>query len=207
MKKIAPAKAMVDKRARIIETAGALFVAHGYGAVSMDALADAVPVSKPTLYNHFGDKKTLFLAVMEERCALAFQTFEDTLQGDGDPRTVLSRFGKAFVDFILADKSVRLYRLLIAEAPSFPELASFFYGAGPGPVTGRLAAYLSRMAADGTLAVRDPERSAALLVAMLRGDHWKKALLGIAGPAEDAERETNLAYAIEIFLAAHRNGQ
>ena len=93
----------LDKRGQIIKTAGAMFIEHGYGAVSMDALAEAVPVSKPTLYNHFGDKKALFLAVMEDRCATAFQTFSATLEGGGDPKAVLSNFAEAFLELILGD--------------------------------------------------------------------------------------------------------
>ena len=34
-------------------------MAQAYSEVSMDALADAVPVSKRTLYNHFHDKKSV----------------------------------------------------------------------------------------------------------------------------------------------------
>jgi AcrR family transcriptional regulator len=45
-----------ETHARILKTASKLFISKGYNAVSMDAVADAAPVSKRTLYNHFKDK-------------------------------------------------------------------------------------------------------------------------------------------------------
>ena len=56
-------------RGRILREARALFTARGFGAVSMQQIADAAGVNKATLYHHFQDKEDLFVAVMVEEFA------------------------------------------------------------------------------------------------------------------------------------------
>src|SRR5690349_7975492 len=53
-----------DSRLRIVRAAFPLFVERGYDAVSMQEIADAVPIHKATLYHHFQNKDDLFLAVV-----------------------------------------------------------------------------------------------------------------------------------------------
>ena len=52
----------------MLEAAASLFMAHGYGAVSMDAIARAAGVSKATLYAHFSSKDRLFATIIDEAC-------------------------------------------------------------------------------------------------------------------------------------------
>lgn len=47
--------------------ASAAFIRHGYSGASIDTLAEAMDLSRPSLYAAFGDKRALFLAVMKER--------------------------------------------------------------------------------------------------------------------------------------------
>jgi len=42
-----------------------LFAERGYGPVTMDEVAASVGVTKPLLYNYFGNKERLYLACME----------------------------------------------------------------------------------------------------------------------------------------------
>src|SRR5580692_9416422 len=48
-----------------LAAAHTLFAARGYGTVTMDEVAAAVGVTKPLLYNYFGNKERLYLACME----------------------------------------------------------------------------------------------------------------------------------------------
>lgn len=43
------------------------FLRDGYAGTSLDALADAMDVNKPSLYAAFGDKRALYMAVLRER--------------------------------------------------------------------------------------------------------------------------------------------
>src|ERR1700678_3279294 len=56
------------KRRQVIDAATELFLAKGYGAVSMDAVARAADVSKATLYAHFASKDALFATIIRDAC-------------------------------------------------------------------------------------------------------------------------------------------
>ena len=58
-----------DTRALILRTAEALFMEHGYAAVSMNQIVEEIcktrKLSKPAIYYHFVDKEALFIAVLD----------------------------------------------------------------------------------------------------------------------------------------------
>lgn len=56
-----------ETRARLLQTAGSLFYDQGITATGVDAVAHAAGLSKPTLYAHFGSKRDLVAAVLEQR--------------------------------------------------------------------------------------------------------------------------------------------
>lgn len=60
-----PGAEIQDSRCRIVRVSHDLFVEHGYRAVSMQQIADAACIKKPTLYHHFRDKEDLFVTVMD----------------------------------------------------------------------------------------------------------------------------------------------
>lgn len=56
----------LKKRTAILAAARDLFVRHGVDRVSMDAIAARAAVSKRTVYDYFGDKRRLFLAILSD---------------------------------------------------------------------------------------------------------------------------------------------
>lgn len=52
-------------RLRIIDTARALFIEHGYPATTLDAIAQDADTSLPTLYRLFSSKRALLKAVLD----------------------------------------------------------------------------------------------------------------------------------------------
>lgn len=67
-------------RRRIVEAAGALFVADGYTATTLEQIAARAGVAVQTVYFHFGNKRTL----LKEAVDLA-------VVGDDDPVGILGR--------------------------------------------------------------------------------------------------------------------
>ena len=55
-----------ETTARLIATARRAFAAHGYGAVSLDALAAEAGVTRGALHHHFTNKAGLFEAVLRD---------------------------------------------------------------------------------------------------------------------------------------------
>jgi AcrR family transcriptional regulator len=53
-----------EREQQMLSVAHVLFAERGYGAVTMDDVAAAAGITKPLLYNYFGNKERLYLACM-----------------------------------------------------------------------------------------------------------------------------------------------
>ncbi len=191
------------KRQLILDAATALFIAHGYGAVSMDAIARSAGVSKATLYAHFGSKDQLFATIITEACRAKFDWNAPLAANGGDLRAALTALGKRILQFFLQDGTLAIYRVVVAESARFPELGRAFYE--NGPATGRrlIAAWLAEQAEAGQLRVPDPPLAADQLVALLRAGLYFRATLGVPPAPTPAEIDATVAAAIDTFLAAY----
>ncbi|MCU1722541.1 TetR/AcrR family transcriptional regulator [Pseudomonas sp. 5P_5.1_Bac1] len=79
---------MEETRAALLATARKAFSETGYAAASMDELTAQAGLTRGALYHHFGDKKGLLAAVveqidaeMDERLNVISDTAEDTWEG------------------------------------------------------------------------------------------------------------------------------
>src|ERR1700730_13854404 len=57
----------VRRDARLLDVATTLFMERGFDGTSIDAVAEAAGVSKPTVYARYRDKRDLFAAVLRGR--------------------------------------------------------------------------------------------------------------------------------------------
>ncbi|AYM91165.1 TetR/AcrR family transcriptional regulator [Serratia sp. T13T92] len=79
---------MEETRATLLATARNVFREHGYAETSMDELTAQAGLTRGALYHHFGDKKGLLTAVVEQidaemdaRLQLISDTAEDAWEG------------------------------------------------------------------------------------------------------------------------------
>lgn len=191
------------KRARILEVAGPLFLRDGYKNVSMDTIAEAAPVSKATLYNHFADKKALFSAVIGQRCEAFASVLEKELTGD-QPAKVLTEVARQFLRMIMSPDSLRMHRTIVAEAADFPELGNLFYESGPKRLRGLIINYLQGLHEARILDVPDAALSTIFFMNSLKGMHHMECLLGVRDGITPKEEDELVAYAVKVFLKAHR---
>jgi AcrR family transcriptional regulator len=191
------------KRVLILKAAGEMFVKHGFSAVSMDAIAEAVPVSKRTLYNHFSDKKELFTAVMGKRCQQVFEMLEENLHEEREVKLMLSEVGRRFLEIVLDAEALDMYRTLITEAQKFPELGKLFYESGPSRTQGMLAQYLGKLHEKKILQVPRPEKAAVVFFSMMLNRVQMQCLLGVKQHVTPEERADIIHYAVEVFTRGH----
>src|SRR5215204_1062217 len=57
--------AAADRRAAILDAARSAFADRGYHETSLDSVAERAGVSKALLYEHFGSKRELYVAMLE----------------------------------------------------------------------------------------------------------------------------------------------
>jgi TetR/AcrR family transcriptional repressor of mexJK operon len=191
------------KRQAILDAATRAFITHGYSGASMEAIAEAAPVSKPTLYNHFKSKQDLFAAVIECRCEALLSTLSSVQAELNDPVAGLSAIAGAFIDLLYADEALQLYRLIIAEQQQFPELGELIYRSGPEPVLRQMASYLAELNARGILKIADLETSSRLFLDMLKGDQHFRCLLGLQSGLSETVKQRLISTVVSFFLKGH----
>lgn len=165
------------KRQAIIDGATRMFLMHGYRNASMDKIAQAAPVSKATLYNHFDSKSALLSAVIAERCASLLQTMSQATIDSDDVENNLSQIAASAVELMYAEDALAIYRLIVAESPDFPEIGQLFYQSGPELVLTQLEDYFRRLNEQGRCRIDDPVFAADAFFSMLKGDLHTRCLL------------------------------
>ena len=163
----------IELRQRILDAARELFATHGYDAVSMRKIAEAIEYSPTAIYVHFRDKAALF----HELCGQDFLALAGVLQelaAVADPVERLRRIGDAYITFAL--KHPNHYRLMFmtraepaAVAPTEEDLRE------KGNPTVNAYAFLKQAVTQAIEAgrlraeLRDPELVAQVLWAGVHG--------------------------------------
>jgi TetR/AcrR family transcriptional regulator, mexJK operon transcriptional repressor len=199
----AAASALSPKAEQVLQAASSVFREQGYGSASMDAIARRAGVSKATLYAHFAGKDELFAAIVGAECRSHSQTLAAPDIDRLDVRQTLSAIGRNFLELVLSAKARAIYRIVMAEAPRFPELGRAFYASGPAVVLARLADYLGAADARGALRVEDPRLAAEQFIGMLMGPLHMRHLLGLTAEFGDRDPEQVVGAAVTTFLAAY----
>jgi AcrR family transcriptional regulator len=193
------------KRAAIIRAALEVFVREGYARAGVDAIAAAAGVSKRTIYDYYGDKETLFLAAIGETAQAQNATFADlldrTLGEVTDISAALTAFGRAFATAVArSPERAAVLRLMIAEAPHFPQLIE--PAPEERPVQRALADRLAALGEQGLLRVPDPLEAAEFLGLLVTGRVDHRSWYG-AVRLSDAEIDRLVAGGVTVFLRAY----
>ncbi len=190
------------KRQQIVEAAVTLFMAHGYGSVSMDAVARSAGVSKATLYAYFTSKDALFATIIGDACRERTEDDATFPTEVSDIGAALTTIGDRVLHFLLQDRKLAIYRMTVAEATRFPELGEAFMVNGPQRFVERVAHWIGLQIAAGHLAAADPRIAAEHFLALLRTMMFMRATL-CQGPAPtEDEIAANVAAAVATFLRA-----
>ncbi len=190
------------KRRQIVDAAVALFMAHGYGSVSMDAIARSAGVSKATLYAYFTSKDQLFATIIGDACRESTEdpgTFPAEID---DIAAALIAIGDRILHFLLQERKLAIYRMTVAEAARFPELGLAFMVNGPQKFVDRLADWMARQTEAGHFATDDPHLAAEQFLALLRTTMYLRATLVQGAPPTEPEIEATVKAAVATFLRA-----
>lgn len=194
------------KRAAILEAAKCLFLREGYAGTSMEAVAAAAGVSKPTVYSHFADKGTLFSVAVQVESEALLPLSAFTLEGADSLERVLRDIGKAFIGLINSPEAVGLHRLMTAQVGQDNDMARLFFEAGPQPVLDEMERLLARAHQQGLLRVADAALAAEQFFGLLQGCHHMQVLIGYREPLSEEEVERRVSESTALFLRALRPG-
>lgn len=160
------------KRRTMLDAAMSVFAREGYTGASLDAIADEAGVSKPTLYQYFGNKEKLFEAVLQQAAEQILTPFAAL-----DPSATMVRamlnWSRNYANLALSPEILSLNRLVMGEVERFPQLGKHYYESGPQQAFDGIVTYLESLASAGKLLFDDSELAAH--------DFWS---LILSGPRE-----------------------
>ena len=192
-----------SRREAILDVAAEVFMEVGYSAASMSMIAARVGGSKGTLYNYFKSKEELFEAYIARHCGWMYETMDALYSKAVDVRMALTELGRALLRFVLSDLSLRNYILVVPEAGRSPNIGRLLYEAGPLRGAARLAEFIAWSAGEGRLRPCDPQVAAHQFIGLAQNRLWKARLCNAIPEPTEAEIETEVAAAVETFMAAY----
>ena len=144
------------------------FLANGYAATSMDKVAKTAGVSKATVYSHFGDKESLFNAVIQDLVKDKFQmiiSLDSPQSLEQDPKLFLSQIANRVLTNAKSDRNFQnLIRIIIGESGRFPELAKAYVNYIVKPAIETLTKYFK---SHPKLQPEDPEATVRVMMGTL----------------------------------------
>jgi TetR/AcrR family transcriptional regulator, mexJK operon transcriptional repressor len=199
---MAPECPSTAKRAAIVSAARDQFLAHGYGATAMSAIAAKVGGSKTTLWTYFPSKQELFAAVVDDAVERFGAALDVPLEPELPVEDALRRFAEGMMSIVGAPEILELHRIVMGEAGRFPELGTLYFERGPKRGKAKLAAYLTAAMADGRVKPGDPLIAARQFASLCQSGLHQDRLWGLThGP--DPKR---LAADIDAAIACWTRG-
>jgi AcrR family transcriptional regulator len=187
------------RRRQLIKAASELFIREGFSAC-MEDVAKAAGMSKKTIYAFFANKEELFAAVV--RTHVEENTVPAPAVDTPDPdhlETALVTYLRDLARAVLVPEPLAFFRLTIAEADRFPELARAFYREGPQRKISIIAGWLAHQRDRGLIDV-DPTEAAALLASFVIIEPMRRIALGVSEIPSPADIEARARLAAHVFL-------
>ncbi|HIG40289.1 MAG TPA: TetR/AcrR family transcriptional regulator [Gammaproteobacteria bacterium] len=85
-----------------LEAARDVFWANGFSATSLDDLADAMEMNRPSIYRAFGDKETLYRSALAQFSSQMKSAMQETLFAESDLRKGLQGFYQIALEIYLS---------------------------------------------------------------------------------------------------------
>lgn len=195
-----------DKRRAILDAASRVFGASGYERASIDSVASAAGVSKPTVYSYFGSKDELFRQTMADVARQLNEASYDAVRAlDIHPdrwRSSLRELGYALSACQRTGCAASLAGLVQSESRRDPEVFALVRRSGYEPIREALAGRLAMLGNAGLLEVTDPDLAACHFLALTQAPLPELTAGGTIAGDEDQIRAATAA-GVDTFLRAY----
>jgi AcrR family transcriptional regulator len=158
------------RKTAILNAAAVIFLHKGYLETTLNDIAREAEVAISTVYQHFGSKEELFLALTDSFSFVqSLGSIETALKlGEGntiqDIRQAMIGVANAFLYAPVAN--VEIIRLFITEVKRFPEIGKVYRERLVAPSEGLLAEFLSKQIALGIFRSVDEQLAAGAFYGM-----------------------------------------
>jgi len=201
-----PSKADAEQLAhRILDAATELFFTLGYGATSIEAVAQRARISKRTFYHRFENKAAVFSAVVHRTIEGLRPPADAPLLHGANLPEILHGLAVLILRAALSPPAIALHRLVVAESSRFPDLATVVTRQGASEEANRLiAAVLEREAHAGNLTLDNSTFAAQQFLHMVIALPQRRAL-GLGTPMTSGEVDVWARDVVNLFLNGCRN--
>ena len=198
----APTQKGQARRLRLLETAADAFLELGYAEASMQMIVRQTGGSASTVYQLFGNKEGLLIAVLQREL--------EQLRADVFPESLcalpvaqaLTAISERLLTYCVQQRTVRFYRLVMSECHRLNQIATYLREQAALQIHAPLERCLRAACARGELAMDEPAQAALMLGNLINGIAHEARL---DGGYPDGPPERDLAacrYGIAAFLRA-----
>src|SRR5215831_11621985 len=114
--------------AELLDAALEVFVERGYAATRLEDVARRAGITKGAMYHYFENKEALFKAMIRAKVVENIAAIEQIVQDfQGSARDMLQMLMTRWWERVVEGPSGGIAKLVVGEAGSFPEIATFFY--------------------------------------------------------------------------------
>jgi TetR/AcrR family transcriptional regulator, mexJK operon transcriptional repressor len=192
----------VQERQRILDATAYVFLEKGYARASTNEIARRAKASKQTLYSLFPTKADLFVGVIGIHADRLFERHVEFIESTAPTETTLNEMGYMMLTMFSGPRFLALYRIVVAEAHNFPDLARQLWRSCMERGNTLLAEYLESRDVGGPLY----RKSAAQFLSFVLGDFIVNAMLNPDLKLSDRVLGLRVRDAVRDFLRLHPEG-
>lgn len=183
------------RRRRIMEAAARVFARKSYAHATTKEIADEADIAEGTLYNYFGGKREILLAIANESEILMEQVL---LEGEGlkDREAVVRLFEEGLNIF---EAQLPFVRTMFMEALVDDDILQDFAADQLLRLHRRLEAYIAEHIEAGVLRSVNPSLCARMALGMF-GSLVLPAMRGVEPPPAPEERRALAEAVVDILL-------
>jgi AcrR family transcriptional regulator len=189
------------RRREILEAAARVFSEKGYANATTREIADEADLAEGTLYNYFGGKREILLAIADEM-ETPLEAAMIATPGQDDRAVAVELFETAFG---LSKTQIPFVRALLSEAWVDDDLLEQYFTARLSRVEGRLRAYIADRIAAGAFRPFDPTLGARAVMGMYLG-LMLPVIRGVTPLPSPEERRTLAETITDLILDGIRAG-
>lgn len=198
-----------DERAKkqraILDAATKLFLEKGYEATSINTLVSITGGSKETIYNNFGNKEQLFVAVVDDVLKGILQPLAELDIHHLALREGLIYISKITLEVLTDEKGVGLQRLAFSASRKHENVGRLFYEHGPVKGFASLAKFLRKQQALGKFDCRNIDHATEYFWGMLLYKVTLQRCCSVESPMS-SRNITNLVHrVVDDFLEHYAN--
>jgi AcrR family transcriptional regulator len=193
---------IVQRNQELLDQALDLFLQNGFEATTIDAISNAIGMSRRTIYARYGDKPTLFKAALQQAIDEWIVPVEQLQAVEGaDLQETLLKIARLWVGKLRAPAGMRLLRIANTEIFRMPEIATYLWERMAEPTSGYLTDLFRRRLRPDAADVPDAADAAgAFLLMVVLGAVQSTAWESVSHDAFDRQ----IVYRTRLFLAGAR---